>query len=132
MQSQLYMFDTSAEGHLASLQRSSIILLSPCSPSASVACPQAMPQGGVAYYNCGPDSGASQAHKHLQVVPLPFTPGSLPAAPFDHIMEQACSDTSAGPSGSGADADAEDGAQRSGSAVPLSKPAVPELVLQGA
>ena len=29
---------------------------------------QAMPHGGIAYYNCGPQSGASQAHKHLQVL----------------------------------------------------------------
>lgn len=29
--------------------------------------PQAMPQGGIAYYNCGPESGASQPHKHVQV-----------------------------------------------------------------
>ena len=28
---------------------------------------QAMPQGGVAFYNCGQHSGRSQPHKHLQV-----------------------------------------------------------------
>ena len=28
---------------------------------------QAMPRGGVAFYNCGPHSGRSQPHKHLQV-----------------------------------------------------------------
>ncbi len=28
---------------------------------------QAMPRGGVAFYNCGPQSGRSQPHKHLQV-----------------------------------------------------------------
>ncbi|GFR46338.1 hypothetical protein Agub_g7909 [Astrephomene gubernaculifera] len=33
---------------------------------------QAMPRGGVAFYNCGPHSGRSQPHKHMQVVPLPF------------------------------------------------------------
>ena len=26
-----------------------------------------MPSGGVAFYNCGPHSGRSQPHKHLQV-----------------------------------------------------------------
>lgn len=31
-----------------------------------------MPGGGLAYYNCGPSSGASQPHKHVQVVPLPL------------------------------------------------------------
>jgi sulfate adenylyltransferase (ADP) / ATP adenylyltransferase len=36
---------------------------------------QAMPGGGLAYFNRGPVSGASQQHKHLQVVPLPLAPG---------------------------------------------------------
>lgn len=31
-----------------------------------------MPRGGLAFYNCGPASGASQPHKHVQVVPLPL------------------------------------------------------------
>lgn len=31
-----------------------------------------MPRGGLAFYNCGPVSGASQPHKHVQVVPLPL------------------------------------------------------------
>lgn len=37
-------------------------------------CAQAMPTGGVAYFNCGEHSGASQPHKHLQVRPhrMPF------------------------------------------------------------
>lgn len=38
----------------------------------------AMPQGGVAFYNCGEHSGRSQPHKHLQVSwgahPIPNTP----------------------------------------------------------
>lgn len=33
---------------------------------------QSMPHGGLAFYNCGPASGASQPHKHLQIVPLPL------------------------------------------------------------
>src|SRR5512137_301001 len=56
------------------------------------------------FYNGGPEAGASQTHKHLQVVPLPLTPerpripiepllhasgpmlvpGSLPVFPFRH------------------------------------------------
>lgn len=28
---------------------------------------QELPTGGVAYFNCGPESGASQPHKHIQV-----------------------------------------------------------------
>ena len=28
---------------------------------------QAVPQGALAYFNCGPESGASQPHKHIQV-----------------------------------------------------------------
>ena len=37
----------------------------------------------LAFYNAGKAAGASQRHKHLQVVPLPLLPGesSLPAAP---------------------------------------------------
>ena len=31
-----------------------------------------MPNGGMAFYNCGPESGASQPHKHVQLVPLPL------------------------------------------------------------
>lgn len=31
-----------------------------------------MPRGGLAFYNCGPVSGASQPHKHVQIVPLPL------------------------------------------------------------
>ena len=35
----------------------------------------AMPNGGgLAYFNRGPLSGASQPHKHLQIVPLPLNP----------------------------------------------------------
>ena len=35
---------------------------------------QAMPEGGVAFYNAGDVAGASQPHKHLQVT---MTPQSL-------------------------------------------------------
>ncbi|MGA7952181.1 MAG: Ap4A phosphorylase II, partial [Gloeobacterales cyanobacterium] len=33
---------------------------------------------GLAFYNAGKKAGASQRHKHLQLVPLPLTPESLP------------------------------------------------------
>ncbi|EIE27830.1 hypothetical protein COCSUDRAFT_83450, partial [Coccomyxa subellipsoidea C-169] len=33
---------------------------------------QAYPNGALAYFNCGPESGASQPHKHTQIVPLPL------------------------------------------------------------
>lgn len=32
---------------------------------------------GVGFYNAGPTAGASQPHKHLQLVPMPFTTGPL-------------------------------------------------------
>ena len=31
-----------------------------------------MPDGGLAYFNCGENSGASQPHKHIQCIPLPL------------------------------------------------------------
>ena len=33
---------------------------------------QALPNGGLVYFNCGEHSGASQPHKHLQCIPLPL------------------------------------------------------------
>ncbi|GAB4819124.1 hypothetical protein N2152v2_006170 [Parachlorella kessleri] len=48
---------------------------------------QAMPHGGLAFYNCGPQSGASQPHKHVQLVPLPLEGASL------HPSSTAASDT---------------------------------------
>lgn len=41
-----------------------------------------MPQGGLAYYNSGPISGASQPHKHMQIVPLPLAEGHPPVVPL--------------------------------------------------
>lgn len=40
---------------------------------------------GLAFYNSGLESGASQRHKHLQLVPLPFGPldGPGPAVPIE-------------------------------------------------
>lgn len=48
--------------------------LTPADFDATWAVLQAMPEGGLAYFNCGPQSGASQPHKHLQVLPLPLIP----------------------------------------------------------
>ena len=38
-------------------------------------CVQAMPEGGVAFYNAGETAGASQRHKHLQVTSAHLVPG---------------------------------------------------------
>ena len=53
---------------------------------------RAMPQGGVAFYNCGEHSGRSQPHKHLQVVPLPFDVAQPPRPPIADVVEAACRD----------------------------------------
>ncbi|KAL3142943.1 hypothetical protein ABBQ38_003229 [Trebouxia sp. C0009 RCD-2024] len=44
--------------------------------------------GGLAYFNCGPESGASQPHKHVQVVPLPLAdnPAVIPS-PLAQLMD---------------------------------------------
>ena len=54
--------------------------------SASI---QEMPRGGVAFYNCGPHSGRSQPHKHVQVVPLPLHPDGPEALPLQGVIDQA-------------------------------------------
>jgi len=46
-----------------------------------------MPQGGLAYYNSGPISGASQPHKHMQIVPLPLAEGYPPVVPLWTLIE---------------------------------------------
>jgi len=43
---------------------------------------------GLAFYNAGPEAGASQRHKHLQLVPLPLGPEE-PALPIDPLIEAA-------------------------------------------
>ena len=64
---------------------------------ATMAVVRAMPKpyGGLAYFNCGPQSGASQPHKHIQVIPLPLITGpkaQLGAThyciPFQHSIEE--------------------------------------------
>ncbi len=44
--------------------------------------------GSLGFYNGGAAAGASQAHKHLQIVPLPFTEGG-PALPIGPLLEAA-------------------------------------------
>ena len=41
---------------------------------------QAIPQGALAYFNCGPESGASQPHKHIQVRLSHYSMLHFPAA----------------------------------------------------
>ena len=43
---------------------------------------------GLAFYNAGRDAGASQRHKHLQIVPLPLAP-SGPGIPMEPLLEPA-------------------------------------------
>jgi sulfate adenylyltransferase (ADP) / ATP adenylyltransferase len=40
---------------------------------------------GIGFYNAGTEAGASQAHKHLQIVPLPLG-DSEPAVPIESIL----------------------------------------------
>lgn len=42
---------------------------------------------GLVFYNGGPEAGASQAHKHLQHVPLPLGPGPA-ALPFSPALQR--------------------------------------------
>jgi ATP adenylyltransferase len=42
--------------------------------------------GGLGFYNSGPVAGASQPHKHLQIVPVPIA-GEGPAIPMEPLME---------------------------------------------
>ncbi|KAL0038020.1 hypothetical protein WJX79_009782 [Trebouxia sp. C0005] len=55
---------------------------------------QAVPEGALAYFNCGPESGASQPHKHIQVVPLPLAddPAVIPS-PLSQMMDRAWRDS---------------------------------------
>lgn len=44
---------------------------------------------GLGFYNGGEQSGASQPHKHLQIVPLPLGE-SGPPVPIESVLESAC------------------------------------------
>lgn len=59
-------------------------LLSAADFTALAQCMRAIP--GLAFYNAGPQAGASQAHKHLQLVPLRGTGG---AVPIEALLEPA-------------------------------------------
>ncbi len=50
---------------------------------------------GLAFYNGGTEAGASQPHKHLQLVPLPLAPAG-PALPFAELLEHAQSNDGVG------------------------------------
>ncbi len=41
------------------------------------------------FYNCGPEAGASQPHKHMQVVPLPLGANDGEALPIDPLLAAA-------------------------------------------
>lgn len=41
---------------------------------------------GLVFYNSGPEAGASQEHRHLQLVPFPVGDGPEPT-PIDHVVE---------------------------------------------
>ncbi|MDR6538996.1 ATP adenylyltransferase [Variovorax soli] len=41
---------------------------------------------GLGFYNGGAEAGASQPHKHLQLVPLPFTPESPDEVPMEQAL----------------------------------------------
>ncbi|MEM5365450.1 DUF4922 domain-containing protein [Paraburkholderia azotifigens] len=46
---------------------------------------------GLGFYNAGPEAGASQPHKHLQIVPLPLGDGE-PPVPVEPLFAQAAAD----------------------------------------
>jgi sulfate adenylyltransferase (ADP) / ATP adenylyltransferase len=50
---------------------------------------------GLAFYNGGKVAGASQPHKHLQIVPLPFVPDGS-RLPLDELMLETLSEESIG------------------------------------
>jgi len=47
----------------------------------------AMPKGGLSYFNRGPVSGASQPHKHIQIVPLPLNSSLLNSDNGEVLLE---------------------------------------------
>ena len=49
---------------------------------------QAMPSRGLAFFNCGPQSGASQPHKHIQIVPQPLGDDSSNPLPFGPVIRE--------------------------------------------
>ncbi len=60
------------------------------SPDVSIPALQAFPHGALAYFNCGEEAGASQPHKHTQIVPLPLAEGSAcTGTPFEGVLRDA-------------------------------------------
>lgn len=58
-----------------------------------------MPDGGLAYFNCGENSGASQPHKHIQCIPLPLAyddAGCPLESPFHRMVLQDAADAKEG------------------------------------
>ncbi|NIR61952.1 MAG: phosphorylase, partial [Gammaproteobacteria bacterium] len=53
---------------------------------------------GLVFYNGGAEAGASQAHKHLQHVPLPLAPGVAPL-PFAPVLQRSALGEGIGRSG---------------------------------
>jgi ATP adenylyltransferase len=49
---------------------------------------------GLGFYNAGTDAGASQQHKHLQLVPLPLGPGAI-EVPIEALLAHAPPDAQA-------------------------------------
>ncbi|GAB4546493.1 MAG: ATP adenylyltransferase [Pleurocapsa sp.] len=56
-------------------------LLNICDFEALWACMQEI--DGLAFYNGGEEAGASQRHKHLQLIPLPFIPHAVDLPPIE-------------------------------------------------
>ncbi len=62
----------------------------------SVGALQAFPHGALAYFNCGEEAGASQPHKHTQIVPLPLAEGSAcKGTPFEGVLRDSQAHASA-------------------------------------
>ncbi len=63
---------------------------SPLGPADFAAAWQGLAEiDALVFYNSGLEAGASQPHKHLQLVPLPLATG-LPALPAEALIEGAC------------------------------------------
>lgn len=69
-----------ADGHVLVVTRDFEAQEAPLTPADAAATWAVLaaapgPGGGLAYFNRGPESGASQPHKHMQIVPLPLVEG---------------------------------------------------------
>jgi ATP adenylyltransferase len=57
-------------------------------------------EGGMAFFNCGPLSGASQPHKHIQCIPLPIAE-TLEGIPLDPPFQKVILETLSNGDGAG-------------------------------